>query len=409
MKIVGLDVVVVGGGIVGVCAAYFLQKAGMNVTLIERENLGGVVAGVECAQLGLGAKCDDVAVELPSFGLSLLPSIIGDIGNQFDYEPALEVTYCFNEFEYKELSALVKVRREQGWDALLLSSTDLTQLSDSLPENVYGAAALQGAAKLNTEKFVQALATCIGDRGGRIFEDAEVLKIFISNGVVSGVDTTIGKFHADEVVIAAGSETGQILERLGVAVPIQPANATYSRTAITDAQIFSGLEGSTTFLHLLPGNLPNSLEGIEYQIVQKGSVLGSVVQSADGSISVFSAPSSYVSPNDSDDFRGQDTFDQQLSSLRLPPVVRKIEFEVPTTPDALPYLGRVSGLQGITVAVGHSTNDAAAIGVGKVIANLLASEPNSIDVSVFDVRRHSREFAAAGVGGLNIVQDIFNN
>lgn len=380
--VTGLDVVVVGGGIVGVCAAYFLQKAGMNVTVIERGGLGGVGSGVSCAHLELGLRSSDESVELSGLGLSLMESMLSDLGNQFDYAKTPAVTYCFDERGYRFLADLVRVRGEQGWNMTLLPGEEARAQFPLLPEGVLGAAICKSAATIDIDGLVQALTTAIGDRGGRVFEHVEVLGLVMMNGRVSGVSTSIGQFSADEVVIAAGVQTPTLIQSLCSGMRVRPGeimNWTSRASAASGASI---LKGPDSFAHLLPTGQFDGLDGSEEPPVNIR--LDSIVHGSNGAVSYCGI--------------GRHGLDN-LESPQLAQAAQQLpssggaisrHLVVPTTPDALPYLGRPNGMEGLIVAVGHSSNNAAALALGKLVAQIASDAVGSLDIGRFKPERHTR-------------------
>lgn len=163
-KIVGLDVIIIGGGAVGVCSAYFLQQAGMRVTLIEQKKVGTKAPRtpfVDC----VGGQANPS--ELAKQGKELLFPLFEDLG----YSMRLVSRYCFTS---QSTITANSVRRGTSTDELLMH--------DMLVD----------------------MRNIVNDRGGRIFEDVEVTRLVVSGDKVVGVSTPVGQFLADETVVAAG-------------------------------------------------------------------------------------------------------------------------------------------------------------------------------------------------------------
>ncbi|MNM33752.1 D-amino acid dehydrogenase small subunit [compost metagenome] len=174
-KYVGLDVIIIGGGAVGVCSAYFLQQAGMRVTLIEQSKVGANAPRapfVDCVGNGESTK-------LAKRGKELLFPLFEDLG----YNMRLVSRFCFTS---QSTVTANSVRRGTRADELLVHD----MLGD--------------------------LKNIVNDRGGRIFEGLEATELLVSGSKVVGVTTSAGQFLADETVVAAGVLSARFEECLGL-------------------------------------------------------------------------------------------------------------------------------------------------------------------------------------------------
>jgi flavin-dependent dehydrogenase len=175
-KYVGLDVIIIGGGSVGVCSAYFLQQAGMRVTLIEQSKVGSNAPRtpfVDC----IGSE--DKSKDLAKRGKGLLFPLFEDLG----YSMRLVSRYCFTS---QSTITTNSVRRGTSSDELMM------------------------------DEMLTDLRNIVNDRGGRIFEDLEVAELLFSGDTVVGVATSAGQFLADETVIAAGALSSRFEGSLGL-------------------------------------------------------------------------------------------------------------------------------------------------------------------------------------------------
>jgi len=164
-KYVGLDVIIIGGGAVGICSAYFLQKAGMRVTLIEQSKVG--IKGprtpfVDC--IGGG----DQSSELAKRGSELVLPLFEDLG----YNMRLVSRFCF------------------------ISQSTIT--AHSVRKGTLG-------NELSMHEMLMDLRNVVNDRGGRIFEQLEVTELIMAGDKVVGASTSAGQFLADETIVAAGA------------------------------------------------------------------------------------------------------------------------------------------------------------------------------------------------------------
>ena len=180
-KNVGLDVIIVGGGAVGVCSAYFLQQAGMRVTLIEQLKVGSKAPRapfVDCI-----ASFANPA-ELAKRGKDVLSPLFEDLG----YSMRLVSRFCF--------------------------TTQSTITANSVRCGT-------PPRELLMHELLTDIRNVVKDRGGRIFEDLEVTELMVSGNKVVGVSTPAGQFLADETIVAAGVMSSRFEGPLGLQLALK--------------------------------------------------------------------------------------------------------------------------------------------------------------------------------------------
>jgi hypothetical protein len=165
-SLVGLDVVVIGAGAVGVSTAYFLQKAGMRVTLLDHAKNADLsrldVRGDHATGRGYSSS-------LNCKGTRLFAEVITDLG------------YVF--------------RRDEN--------CDFTSLTPSVAVSAIRCSASD--AEIYDDSVLNEIICAIKDRGGRVFDDVEVIDLLLNDRNVVGVTTNKGQFLSDEVVISSVS------------------------------------------------------------------------------------------------------------------------------------------------------------------------------------------------------------
>lgn len=414
------DVLIIGGGAVGVCAAYFLHESGRSVTLVERGEIG---SGASHGNMGLVVPSHSVPLAAPGVvakGLKWMfnpdspfyirprldPSLIRwlwtfwkasgedsmrraiplirDMSLQslslFDGLDELEDV----EFDYHRRGVLALYRTREGLEEAeeelhLLSSYGLEiekltrdGVSNALPGlelDALGGLHFRQDAHLTPGKFVCSLAAHIARRGVTVLTDTEVTGFTKEKNRISVTRTTRGDLRADEVVLTAGSWSPALGELAGVQLPIQPAkgySVTLKRPAGWPEQPFMLHESRVAVTPMgdtlrIGGTL--ELAGMDRSINQRrvAAILDSV--------------SRYLPAFDT----GAQEILETWCGLR------------PCTPDGLPFLGRAPGVNNLVVAAGH-----AMIGVslgpvtGKLVRQIVAEEPPDIDLGLLAVDRFTR-------------------
>ena len=266
--------VIVGGGVIGVCSAYFLARRGAAITVLERGDLcrgasfgnaGGITPGHvpinkpgRIAQalrslnrptepLYLAPRWDPALVRwLWTFARHCTPehldasmAIFGPLGHAsmalFDKLVAEESLACAYRREgyvevYRTAEGLAAGRedaalgRRFGYESAVLSGDEAREHEPALSDTIVGAIRYPVGATLDPYRFVVELAERAARLGARIRTGADVARVLLRGGAVAGVELQGGEVvEADAVVLAAGAYTARLTGPLGLRLPLQGA------------------------------------------------------------------------------------------------------------------------------------------------------------------------------------------
>lgn len=274
------DVLVIGGGSVGVCTAYYLARKGCRVTLIEK--------GEICSGCSYGNAC----MIVPSHAMPVpAPGVIGKslkwmlkedspllIRPRLDWQLLLWLLRFAASCRQRPMERAIPVLRDLGRASLLLfrelaATEDLSfgfeqrgmmsvyttaagleegreeaeimarhdlelriltgdearELEPALDRRVVGALFSPEDAHGDSHRFVTGLGEALGKHGVAVRTGTEVTGWLLEGGSPVGVRTDRGNFRAREIVLAMGSWTPLLARELGVRVPVQ-AGRGYSLT-----------------------------------------------------------------------------------------------------------------------------------------------------------------------------------
>jgi D-amino-acid dehydrogenase len=409
------DVVVVGGGVIGVCAAYYLRRAGLDVILLDKT---AVAAGSSYGNAGLIVPSHSVPLAAPGVWLKGLrwmlspespfyikprpsPELLSWLwkfraactpGHVARALPLLrDLSFAsldlFRElaalpglgFGFHQDGALTVFRTAAAYEAASEDARRLGQagiatkfldgpaaraLEPALRPEVIGAILFPEDAHLVPDRFVRGLAGIAAAGGVRIQAPAEVLGFRTAGRRVVAVETTRGDLAADEVVLAAGAWSAEVGRALGLRLPIQAAkgySVTWERPADGPRMPVLLGEGRAAVTPMedtlrVAGTL--ELAGLDLSINRRR--VGAVVRAA----------ASYIAG---------------VEGYTVREIWRGLR---PCTPDGLPLLGRPAGWENVILATGH-----AMIGVslgpitGKLVAELVAGRPPEMNVALLDPDR----------------------
>jgi D-amino-acid dehydrogenase len=267
------SVVVIGGGVAGLCAAYYLRQDGVEVTILEASKVGSG------ASWGNGGwLCPAQAGPLPEpgltwygirslldrssalyFQLSKLPQLTPWLlrfmtyCNARDHEHGVEALASLGhdvfdlvdemradgiDFELHRMGMLVAARepetaREElsklkpmqafGYDLPddILGEAELHEIEPALADGVAGGFQVRQHWHVRPDSFTAGIATKLRDMGVEIVEGAEVSSFAVASGRVASVRTTTSEYAADAFLLAAGSWTTPLAKMIGVRFPMQ--------------------------------------------------------------------------------------------------------------------------------------------------------------------------------------------
>lgn len=381
------DVVVVGGGIIGLACAYRLAGQGARVAVVERERPG---AGASGAAAGILAPVhegsgDPVLTDLALRSYRLWPEFAAEI------ERASGMATGFVErgeavvAEDEEAAAALRARAGRGPDApRWLDRGDLPACLAGF--RVAGALLQPRGAHLEPPATVQALATAFSARG-TLLQGAEVLDLRVRRGGgrrrVDAVVTADRVLTAGAVVLAAGAFAGPLAARLGVRVPVVP------------------VKGQILAVRTPPG-LRDWQEGL-LPVFSPSSVY--MVPKRDGR-TVVGATEEWDAGFDRAVTLGALAWLAGRAAALLPgladaPLVTTWAGLRPGTPDRRPVLGRLPGYDNVVMAGGHFRNGILLAPLtARVVADLVAGRAPEVDLAPLDPGRFAAggRTAAAGTG-----------
>lgn len=266
-------VVVVGGGVIGVCAAYGLARRGADVVLLERDrlaagasagNAGTVSAGhpplnkpgrvrralvqmtdptsplyieprwdpalwrwladfaVHCTDAHVKA-CMEVMSPLGMEALRLFDEIVAEERVACGYKRDGYFDACLTERGWSEARHEAEIIAAHGYHPQVLDAQALRELEPALGPSVVGGVFYPEAGTLNPLDLVTGVAGAARRRGAEIREGVDVSDIVVESGAVRGVRLGDGALvGCDAVVLATGPFSLSLARRLGTRLPAQP-------------------------------------------------------------------------------------------------------------------------------------------------------------------------------------------
>ena len=403
------DVLVIGAGAVGLCAARSLQRRGREVTVLTRDPVG---EGASSGNAGMVTPSHIVPLASPGVIAQGLRWML-DPASPFHIRPRLDADlarwlwlfrrHCtpshvdrsmpvlrdlslasvdafadlqqdVGDIGYAQTGLLMAYRTEKGRTADLeladraetlgmeverLDAAALHALDPTLDPALQGAVLHRHDGRVDPDALLCQLAAALRRDGAALHTGSEVRGVARQPDGRLRVDTAHGALQAETVVLAAGSWTAQLARPLGLRLPLQPAKG-YSVTVET---------GPDTPIPTLP------------------------VIFTDDKVTVTPLPGRLR-------FTGTlalTGFDPSVDARRAAPIRRlaeryapeSAEVEMwsgyrPCSPDGLPFIGPVPGHPDVLVATGHSMMGVLLAPItGELVADLATGEAPALDPSPF--------------------------
>ena len=224
------DVVIIGGGIIGVSTAWFLARQGVRVALCEKGHIAGEQSGRNWGwvrQQGRDAREMPMIVSSLDIWRGLAEAIGEDVG--FEQTGCLYAARTDDELE--SYAAWMPTAREHGLDTRLVSSDEIAELAPGTAATWAGGIYTASDGQAEPHKAAPAIARAAARNGASILTACAVRGIETRAGRVSGVVTEQGTISTSVALCAAGAWTSMFCRSLGIALPQLTLNGTVVRTA----------------------------------------------------------------------------------------------------------------------------------------------------------------------------------
>lgn len=329
-----MDVIVVGGGVIGCAVAWELATRGASVRLLDQRDVGAgaswASAGVLCPWLdGSYTALTPMLAESSAMYEGLLARLTSVTGRTVEFRRNGTLEVALSEDELPRLEAIADAHARHRVPHALLSAAEATAREPALSPHVCGAVHVPTHGYVDVPALVQAMADAAERAGARFQPSAQVLGLGSSgNGVmVTGADET---WSADAVVLATGAWSGLLSVADAAAAPVRPIRGQLLR--------FRGTSNPTHSIwsahgYLVPWSDGTLLVGATHEDV------GFDEANTDDAIASLTACARAMVP-----------------SLADAPLIDARAGLRPWSADAIPIIGRSSSVPGVTWATGHGRN-----------------------------------------------------
>ncbi|MBU5266747.1 NAD(P)/FAD-dependent oxidoreductase [Virgibacillus proomii] len=372
------DVIIIGGGIIGAAISYYTTKAGLDVTVLEKNELAS----------GTSSRCDGNILAIdkdPGFdsqmslkSQQLVHELAQELHVPFEYRNPGSILVCENEQELEAAHKWVNQQREAGLEFHMLDRNDLKNESAYFADDLYGGLECKTDSTVNPYMLTYSLFYSAKQLGAKVHTYTEVKRLNRDENGQFIVQTTAGEFTANKVVNACGVWAPFIGEMLGVSIPIHPRKG---QIIVASRQHPVGLRKVMEFGYLISKfggerQVDNMTEKYGVALVfepteSQNFLIGSSRQFVGFNHKVSHEITKYIA-------KRAIRFYPKMADMM---VIRTYAGLRPWTKDHLPIVSPVDEVPGFYIASGHEGDGISLAAItGKVMAEMLAGEETTIPV-----------------------------
>lgn len=358
----GAAVIIVGAGVTGLSAGWWLAREGVDTLVLEAATVGAAASGRN------GGGCSHHHSPLFKEEQRLWPLMDELLGHPTEFRPG-RIRIALNEKQLALYRRALDNGAVQGFSSEELDAHQVREWVPLAGQNVLGGYFYHFGGHANPHRTVQAYAWAMQAHGGRLMQHTPVLGFDLRGNRVVGVKTPRGTFACDQLVIAAGTQTGVLAAQLGVTVPLVSARAEMIVTEPLPLMSLGGVDG-------------NGLYGR---------------QTLRGNLAYGGGPHEWLSREDTQDTRAFSTPLQGSIARRVAElfpkasharVIRSWAGFIENTPDGRPVIDRAAALENLTVATLSSVGFGLSPASGRAIRDLVVDgRCGFADLSAFRLER----------------------
>jgi glycine/D-amino acid oxidase-like deaminating enzyme len=362
-------IVVVGAGITGAFAAYFLARGGASVTLLERDGVATHASGHNPGGLnplhgpGIPGPLRRLALESFRLHLEHWEEVEQLSGLSFGGRRVARLHVALDEDDARALPALAELHEETpGFSGRLLGRSELLAVEPRVTPDAVGGLLAGGNACVEPAAYTRAVVRaaerrgaclCRGEAAGLRRDGARAAAVAVAGAA---------EIPCDGVVVAPGAWAARSSDWLGVALPVTPVKG---ELLLVEAE--DGLEADVSRRHV------GAYEAEGGRIWLGGTEDDAAFDSA---------------PSDSGRERILAGIAELLPGLGSPRILRHVASLRPSTPDGLPLVGAVPGLENVYFAGGGGRKGMLlGAGLGRAAADLLALGATRLSVDELALER----------------------
>ena len=409
-------VIIIGGGIIGLCSAYYLQKEGHLVSIVDQSNLDSGASYVNAGYISpshliplsapgvmkkgikwmlnpssplyikprfelefmkwawaFNKSCNikHVNKSIPLIkDIALLSQDLYDEMRQtenfkFHYEKKGLFMLCKTEMMLEEEIKVAEIARNEGLDVKILAANEVKALEPNVQMDVIGASYFKCDSHTTPHEFMEDMKTYLQSNGVKFYKNEKVEDLDFRNNQINTVITNKQRHSGDEIVLAAGSWSNLLSKKIGLKILLQPGKGyridSLRPTGITIPAILAEAKAAVTPMNgftRFAGTM--EIAGINSKISIKRVE------------AIANATKRYYP-------------DIELTKEEKGNVACGLR---PVSPDGLPYIGKSSKCENLTIATGHAMMGwSMGTATGKLVSEIISGQKTSLNIDAYHPER----------------------
>ncbi|MCS7166813.1 MAG: glycine oxidase ThiO [Gemmatales bacterium] len=357
------DVLIIGGGVIGLTSAYFLAKRGLRVTVVEAGEFGqeSSWAGAGIISPGHPRRARSPLGRLRALSASMFAELSAELREQTGldngYWPCggLELRRSHDALERARIETILREEQGEGATCELLEGEQLRHKEPALAETLPGAIYFPEMAQIRNPWHIRALIAACNQLHVELRAYSPVSDLVTDKHCITAAWTPQERLIADKYVICAGAWADRLLQNLGLSLGIRPMRG----------QIALLRTSKLILHHIIMG-------GEEYLVPRRDGhiLIGSTVEDVGFDKRTTARAIAHL----------LETAIQWVPALREAELVRAWAGLRPGSPDSRPFIGRVPGYDNLYIAAGHfrsgiTLSPGTALLVSELILGLVPSVP----------------------------------
>ncbi len=410
------NVVVIGGGIIGLCSAYYLQKEGNKVTIVDQSNLdrgasyvnagylspshiiplsapGVMKKGLKwmfnptsplyikprldldflkwtwafnksCTQKHVN-KSAPIIRDIAVLSQELFDDIITSENFNSHYEKKGLFMLCQTEKVLEEEVHTAKMANELGLSAWEVNAEEIKKMEPNVEIDAIGAAYFECDQHTTPGEFMSNMKTYLKNAGVTFFTNEKVVDVEVSNNTITAIKTDKQTIQADEFVLAAGAWSDFLSKKLGIKLLLQAGKGyrinTEKETGITIPSILCEAKAAITPMNgftRFAGTM--EIAGINHNINKvRVNAIADAVKRYYPTVEIT-----------------EEEKNKAECGLR------------PVSPDGMPFIGKSRKCNNLTIAAGHAMMGwSMAPATGKLVSEIISEQKPSLSLEAYSPDR----------------------
>ncbi len=373
------DVVVIGGGVIGASCAYYLAKHKIKVVLLEKRDPASGSSGACGGTIFLQTKSPGPNLNLALAGAERFRHLHEELAADIEYRNHGGMIIIETETEYDAMVRWAERQQGAGLDVALLDANQARGLETALSPEILGATFSPADAQVNPWHLTFAFIKSAQRHGAKVYTGVRVTGIQTKSQRIELVETDQGRISTGTVVNAAGAYAARIGALCDLDIPIKPRRGQLVVVEATHPLISRCMLSAHYIAAKFNPDLARKGGGVSIEPTAHGSfVLGSTREFVGFDSRVTRAGIQHIARN----------VTSILPVLKGRNIIRVFAGLRPYTPDGLPILGPVAGLDGFVMAAGHEGDGIALAPItGEIIADLIANNRTDFPLEAYNLER----------------------